>query len=71
MLDCEFMDSQSDAGGVSGAAGVRTIVVGREGPSLDSAKMLRCRVGPMGLFTSAIAVWPLINGPDNKFGCVK
>lgn len=23
MLDCEFMDSQSDVGGVSGAAGVK------------------------------------------------
>jgi hypothetical protein len=58
MLDCEFMDSQSDVGGVSGAAGVRTIVAGRGAASLElrlSAKILRCLDGAIGLFTSGMA----------------
>lgn len=48
MCDCELRESQSDAGGVSGAA-VRMIVVGREGGAERlSAKMLRCTAGARG-----------------------
>jgi hypothetical protein len=68
MLDCEFIDSQSDVGGVSSAAGVRTIVVGRERSSLElrlSAKILRCKDGAMGLFTNAMAARSTVNGLKN------
>ena len=58
MLDCEFIDSQSDVGGVSGVTGARTIVTGQEGSSLElrfPTKMLHWRDGATGLLMSAIA----------------
>lgn len=50
---------------MSNAAGVKTIVAGWEGPSLElrlSTKMLRCKAGGMGLFTNAMAAWSIVNG---------
>jgi hypothetical protein len=56
-LGCEFIDSQSEAGGASGAA-VKTMVTGCEMPSLElrlSAKMLRRVAGVASLLMGVIA----------------